>query len=149
DDLNRKEPSYKSTQAVMNDEASNRSRPTSETDEPEPASQSSLLMNYSQNEINLVSIISDGFVESMDVAPFLTHEKWKSTALLILSFILLGNLCLLKQRKEELKGPEPKKDTLEQLIEEEHRWEAKDKNLLEEIVKPLASQTKNTMSKSK
>ncbi|CAG8610416.1 10533_t:CDS:1, partial [Gigaspora rosea] len=51
-DLNGEEPSYESAQAVMNDEAGNRSRPTSETNEPEPASQSSSLMNYSQNEIN-------------------------------------------------------------------------------------------------
>ncbi|RIB10330.1 hypothetical protein C2G38_2206437 [Gigaspora rosea] len=52
DDLNGEGPSYKSAQAVMNDEAGNRFRPTSETDEPEPASQSSSLMNYSQDEIN-------------------------------------------------------------------------------------------------
>ncbi|RIB27591.1 hypothetical protein C2G38_2029227 [Gigaspora rosea] len=52
DDLNGEGPSYESAQAVMNDEAGNRSRPTSETDKPEPASQSSSLMNYSQDEIN-------------------------------------------------------------------------------------------------
>ncbi|CAG8830500.1 13807_t:CDS:1, partial [Gigaspora rosea] len=51
-DLNGEGPFYESAQAVMNDEADNRSRSTSETDEPEPASQSSSLMNYSQDEIN-------------------------------------------------------------------------------------------------
>ncbi|RIB12907.1 hypothetical protein C2G38_2199407 [Gigaspora rosea] len=44
DDLNEEGPSYESAQAVMNNEAGNRSRPTSETDEPEPALQSSSLM---------------------------------------------------------------------------------------------------------
>ncbi|CAG8446130.1 11033_t:CDS:2, partial [Gigaspora rosea] len=52
DDLNAEGPSYESAQAVMKDEAGNRSRPTSETDKPEPALQLSSLMNYSQNEIN-------------------------------------------------------------------------------------------------
>ncbi|RIB17040.1 hypothetical protein C2G38_2038086 [Gigaspora rosea] len=52
DDLNGEGPFYESAQAVMNNEAGNRSRPTSETDKPEPASQSSLLMNYSQDKIN-------------------------------------------------------------------------------------------------
>ncbi|CAG8845068.1 31556_t:CDS:1, partial [Gigaspora margarita] len=45
-------PSYEFTQAVMNDEASNRSRATSETDESELASQSSSAMNYLQEEVN-------------------------------------------------------------------------------------------------
>ncbi|CAG8796364.1 45386_t:CDS:1, partial [Gigaspora margarita] len=43
---------YESAQAVINDKAKNRSRAISETDEPEPASQSSLAMNYSQEEVN-------------------------------------------------------------------------------------------------
>ena len=52
DDLNEEGPSYESTQAVMNDEASNRSRPTPETDKPKPALQSSSLINYSQDKVN-------------------------------------------------------------------------------------------------
>ncbi|CAG8744103.1 32686_t:CDS:2, partial [Gigaspora margarita] len=50
-DLSEGRPFYESAQAVMNDEASNRSRAISETDEPEPASQSSSAINYSQKEL--------------------------------------------------------------------------------------------------
>ncbi|CAG8810699.1 41826_t:CDS:1, partial [Gigaspora margarita] len=52
DNLSEGRPFYEFAQAVMNDEASNRSRATSETDEPELALQSSLAINYSQEEVN-------------------------------------------------------------------------------------------------
>ncbi|CAG8829373.1 24688_t:CDS:2, partial [Gigaspora margarita] len=43
---------YESAQVAINNKAGNRSRATSEIDEPKPASQSSLAMNYSQDKVN-------------------------------------------------------------------------------------------------